>query len=115
MQGFLRKKKNKNSRSVQRQQVAARVSISHSLIGTINAISREISDTGMFVHVQDLPRLPKGAHLRVQLLDSAQPEIIFNTRVVRINEEGMGLVFVDYELDGERHEMEKLLKMLGKK
>lgn len=97
-----------------RSTVEARVNISHSHFGTLYALTRDISDTGMFVLLNEIPHLPKGAHLRVQLPESANPDIIFNMRVVRTNREGVALVFVDYELDGKRYKMEKLIKALGK-
>jgi hypothetical protein len=97
-----------------RNSVEARVNISHSHFGTLYALSRDISDTGMFVLLNEIPNLPKGAHVRVQLPESANPDIIFNMRVVRTTREGVALVFVDYELDGKRFKMEKLIKALGK-
>lgn len=115
MHGFLWRKESKERRASFRQVVEARVNISHSHFGTLHALTRDISDSGMFVLLKDVPDLPKGAHLRVQLPESANPAITFNMRVVRTTEDGVGLVFVDYEQDGERHEMSKLLKKLGKK
>ena len=94
--------------------VEARVNISHSHFGTLYAITRDISNTGMFVLLNDMPHLPKGAHVRVQMPESANPDIIFNMRVVRTTSEGVGLVFVDYELDGKRHKIDRLLKAIGK-
>lgn len=108
--GKFRDRRVKASRKV----VEARVNISHSHFGTLYALSRDISDSGMFVLLNEIPNLPKGAHVRVQLPQSANPDIIFNMRVVRKNREGIGLVFVDYELDGKRYKMEKLIKALGK-
>ena len=114
MDGFVWRKETKERRASYRQTIEARVNISHSAFGTLHALTRDISDTGMFVLLNDSPHLPKGAHLRVQLPESSDPDIIFNMRVVRTTEEGVGLVFVDYERDGERHDMAKLLKQLGK-
>jgi hypothetical protein len=112
---FLKRKKLKDRRAkASRGEVVARVNISHSHFGTLHALSKDISDTGMFVLLKEMPHLPKGAHVRVQLPESANPDIIFNMRVVRTNQEGVGLVFVDYELDGKRYKLDKLLKALGK-
>ena len=98
----------------QRNAVEARANISHSHFGTLYALTRDISDTGMFVLLNEIPHLPKGSHVRVQLPESANPDIIFNMRVTRTTRDGVGLVFVDYELDGKRHKIEKLIKALGK-
>lgn len=97
-----------------RSAVEARVNISHSHFGTLYALTKNISDTGMFVLLNEIPHLPKGAHVRVQLPESANPDIIFNMRVARTTREGVGLVFVDYELDGKRYKLDKLIKALGK-
>ena len=97
-----------------RSAVEARVNISHSHFGTLYALTRDISDTGMFVLLNEIPHLPKGAHVRVQLPESANPDIIFNMRVARTTRDGVGLVFVDYELDGKRYKLDKLIKALGK-
>ena len=108
--GKFRDRRAKASRGV----VEARVNITHSHFGTLYAITRDISNTGMFVLLNDIPHLPKGAHVRVQMPESANPDIIFNMRVVRTTHEGVGLVFVDYELDGKRHKIDRLLKAIGK-
>ena len=88
--------------------VKARVCLSHSTFGVIHSHTRDISDTGMFVELIDKPRLPVGAHVKMQMLDSALPEIVFNMKVERTDEEGIALSFVDYELDGQRHSMTSL-------
>jgi len=115
MEGFLWTKDLKERRSSYRQKMEARVDISYSLFGTLHALTSNISDTGMFVLLNNMPHLPKGAHLRVRLPESANPDIIFNMRVVHALGAGVGLAFVDYEQDGKRHDMAKLLKKLEKK
>lgn len=114
MYRFLGIKETKGRRASYRRKIEARVDISHSHFGTLHALTHDISDTGLFVLLNEIPQLPKGAHLRVKLPESANPGIVFNMRVVRTTEEGVGLVFVDYEQGGERHQMAKLLKKLGK-
>ena len=91
-----------------RQTVSAPVKLSHSVFGEIKAVTRDISNSGVFVLLQDKPRLPKGAHIKLQFLGSVYPNVSFNTRVVRVADDGFGLVFVDYECDGERFSMDKL-------
>jgi len=83
--------------------VKARVCLSHSTFGVIHSQTRDISDSGIFVELTDKLRLPVGAHVKLQMLDSALPEIVFNMKVERTDEEGVALSFVDYELDGQRH------------
>ena len=97
-----------NKREQLRQVVNASVKLSHSVFGEIIATTGDISNTGVFVKLDDKPILPKGAHIKLQFLSSVYPNVIFNTRVVRVIDEGFGLVFVDYEYDGERFPMNNL-------
>ena len=90
--------------------VKARVSLSHSTFGVINSHSRDISDSGVYVELRDKPKLPVGAHVKMQMLDSVMPEIVFNVKMERSDEDGIGLSFVDYELNGQRYPMETLKK-----
>jgi hypothetical protein len=98
----------REKRTAARIAVKARVCLSHSTFGVIHSHTRDISDTGVFVELTDKPRLPVGAHLKMQMLDSALPEIVFNMKVERTDDEGIALSFVDYELDGQRHSMTSL-------
>jgi hypothetical protein len=94
--------------------VRARVCLSHSTFGVINSYCRDISDTGVFVELKDKPQLPVGSHIKMQMLDSAMPEIVFNVKMERSDEDGIGLSFVDYELNGQRYPMESLKKKAKK-
>lgn len=95
-------------RSFPRMSVTARMRVSHSRIGTIEGYSVNISDTGLLLHCQDLPKLPRGAHIGLQMLDSANPGIIFNTRVIHMGAAEIGLAIVDYEYNGSRYTLDEL-------
>jgi len=82
--------------------------VSHSKIGTIEGYSVNISDTGLMLHCNKLPDLPRGAHIGLQMLDSANPGIIFNTRVIHMTDSDVGLAIVDYELNGRRFTLDEL-------
>lgn len=97
-----------NKRQELRHIVKASVKLSHSVFGEIDAITADISNTGVFVCIDNKPTLPKGAHIKLQFLSSVYPNVRFNTRVVRVTDEGLGLVFVDYEYHGERFSMDNL-------
>lgn len=97
-----------NKRKQLRQMVNAPVLLSHSAFGEIKAITDDISNTGVFVRIDNKPLLPKGAHIKLQFLSSLYPNVSFNTRVVRLTDEGLGLVFVDYEFGGDRFPMSNL-------
>ena len=103
-----------NKREQLRQLVNAPVKLSHSVIGEIKAVTGDISNTGVFICVENKPTLPKGAHIKLQFLSSVYPNVSFNTRVVRVTEKGFGLVFVDYEYGGERFDMTKLKDIWNK-
>jgi hypothetical protein len=95
-------------RSFPRMLVTARMRVSHSRIGTIEGYSINISDTGLLLRCQDLPKLPRGAHIGLQMLDSANPGIIFNTRVIHMGASEIGLAIVDYEYNGARYTLDEL-------
>lgn len=97
-----------------RQLVNAQVLLSHSVFGEIKAFTSDISNTGVFVRINNKPTLPKGAHIKLQFLNSANPNVSFNTRVVRVTDEGFGLVFVDYEYGGDRFAMKNLKQIWNK-
>jgi hypothetical protein len=95
-------------RSFPRMPVTARMRVSHSRIGTIEGYSINISDTGLLLRCQELPKLPRGAHIGLQMLDSANPGIIFNTRVIHMGTAEIGLAIVDYEYNGARYTLDEL-------
>lgn len=103
-----------NKRLQLRQLVNASVKLSHSAFGEITAVTGDISNTGAFIHVDDKPALPKGAHIKLQFLSSVYPDVSFNTRVVRTTDKGFGLVFVDYEYEGNRFSMDNLKHIWNK-
>lgn len=98
----------KDRRLSPRKRVISSVRVSHQLFGELDGRSRDISDAGLYVVSPNLPNLPKGAHVSLQLMDSSNPFIFFNTRVVRVSNNGIGLAIVDYEVDGERFRLDEL-------
>lgn len=93
-----------------RNPVYARVRISHSVFGGIDGVTADISDSGVFARHDNLPILPVGSHINLQFLDSANPEIRFNAKVTRQTPKGIGLVLVDYEVNGQRFSINELKK-----
>ncbi len=98
-----------------RHLVNARVQLVHAAIGKVAARTRDISDSGIFAEVYPVPRLPNGSHVKMHMLDSAQPAIAFNMKVVRITKNGLGLMFIDYELDGQRFTIDTLREHFKRK
>lgn len=102
-------------RSFLRKLVSARVKLLHGSIGELVAHTRDVSDSGVFVEIHPVPNLPTGAHVKMQMLDSFMPQITFNMKVARTTVDGVGLMFVDYEVAGERFSMAVLRKQFKKK
>ncbi|MGD9386548.1 MAG: PilZ domain-containing protein [Thioalkalispiraceae bacterium] len=98
-----------------RHLVNARVKLTHSSIGEVVARTRDISDSGVFVEAYPVPRLPHGSHIKMQLLDSTEPDLAFNMKVARVEGNGLGLIFIDYEVNGERYTIENLRQQLSKR
>ena len=98
-----------------RRFVNARVQLTHSAIGKVQGRTRDISDSGLFVETYPVPKLPNGSYVKMHMLDSSLPGIAFNMKVVRRVSDGLGLKFVDYELDGERFSIDTLREHFKKK
>lgn len=96
-------------RKYPRNLVNARVNISHGSFGSLDALTVEISDGGMSVTLENERKIPEGSHLQVRMLDSANPHINFNMKVIRSEGRIMGLQFIDYELEGQRHRIDELI------
>lgn len=89
--------------------VGAPVSISHGSLGVLLATTVNISDGGMQVRLKTPLKIPEGSHLQVKMLNSANPNISFNMKVIRSSGDTLGMQFIDYELEGERHKIEELI------
>lgn len=98
-----------------RRLINARVRLAHTTIGEVKARTRDISDSGVFVEAFPVPKLPIGSHVKMNLLDSSQPNIEFNMKVARIEPDGLGLMFIDYEFNGERHTIDSLRQQFRNK
>jgi len=83
-----------------RNAVAARLRLTHPRHGSFEAVSRDISDGGLYLTAGRLPPFMPGATVQLQLLDSLNPAIVFNARVARGDDRGLALEVIDYELGG---------------
>lgn len=95
-------------RKYERKLVKAGVKLFHPVFGETEAITRNISNGGVFVIVPPENELPQGTELKMQLLESSDPNVIFNMRVVRKDKAGMGLMFINFEANGEQYDLNKL-------
>lgn len=94
--------------------VNAKVMLVHGSFGELRAVTRDISDSGVFVSITPVPKLPVGSHIKMHMLDSKNPAIAFNMKVVRSTADGVGMIFIDYEIAGQRYPMDKLRNQLKK-
>ena len=98
-----------------RHLVNARVQLVHSAIGHVNGRTRDISDSGVFIEIFPVPKLPNGSNVKMHMLDSSEPAIAFNMKVVRTVKDGIGLLFIDYEYDGQRYSIDTLREIFRNK
>ena len=91
-----------------RKSTMARVKLSHSVFGELRGATVDISDSGVFVTLSRVPKLPLGSHVNLQFVDSANPELRFNAKVVRQTRDGVALRLVDYEFRGSRYGLDEL-------
>ncbi len=89
-------------RKHRRKLVNSRVQISHFRFGSVETRTRDISDGGVLVLTNSgLVDVRIKDELQLIFLDSGQMDIIFNMDVIRINEAGIGLKFLNYEKGAE--------------
>lgn len=97
-----------------RKLVNARVSLEHPALGNLETYTHDISNGGTYVLVQDVPDLAVGSVLQMCMLDSGQPDIIFDMELVRIDKLGLGLKFLGYSQQGQKYMMDDLQQMWQK-
>src|SRR5210317_465590 len=97
-----------------RKLVNASIRLIHDSFGEIDSIARDISNGGVFVIVQPEHEIDIGGKLKMVLLESSGPDVLFNMQVMRHDKGGMGLMFLNFEVDGEKFEMKKLNKFWSK-
>lgn len=78
-----------------RTRITLKVKITHPLIGTVTFLTRDLSDNGMFVIIKGSPPPPVGEIVDAQILDVVDQPPVCRMRVVRLNNEGVGLVLCE--------------------
>ena len=91
-----------------RHPVQARIRISNNFIGILEGYSRDISNNGVFLYLNPVPPIARGAYLSLNMLDSVNPDILFNARVIRTSARGVAISLVDYEIQGRRYTLDEL-------
>lgn len=95
-------------RAHKRKLVNASIHLSHDSFGEIESIARDISNGGVFVIIQPEHEVDIGEQVQMRLLESTDPNVLFNMQVVRHDKGGMGLMFISFEVNGEQFEMKNL-------
>ena len=91
--------------------VDARVVLYHSSFSKMQGRTRDISDGGVFVVLDNATELKQGALIKMVMLESPNKDIIFNMSLVRQVQDGVALRFIDYEVEGKRYSMDELREM----
>ena len=86
----------KEKRTNIRTNVSLKITLSHPMTGTITAVTRDISNGGAFIVTAERDKLPVGSIVTVQTQDGAEDAPILRMRVVRHEDEGIGLEFIDH-------------------
>ncbi len=84
-----------------RHAVQARVKLYHPEFGAVDGVSSNISDGGVYVEVAEMPAVRPGEAVKMVLLDSRNPDFIFNCEVARVEEGALALAILSYESGGQ--------------
>ncbi len=78
-----------------RTKLTSNVKLTHPDVGTIEVKTRDISDGGIYLlsSITNLP--PVGSEVTVQLIDTPFEAPILSMRIVRLENNGIGLAFID--------------------
>lgn len=79
-----------------RTQVNLKVNVTHPVLGSVNLLTRDISDNGMFVIIRGPALLPIGEIVNVQVLDVVDHPPVCRMKVVRLENGGVGLMLCDH-------------------
>ena len=69
-------------RLFKRKLVNASVKLFHDSFGEIESITKDISNGGVFVIVQPQHEVPVGEQMKMALLQSSDPNVLFNMEVI---------------------------------
>lgn len=97
-------------RRYKRKLINARVKLYHPSIDAIEGTTRDISDGGLFITIQPVPDVKPGDEVKLLLLESANPGVIFTMRVIRKEQQGLGLQFESFEEGGRKGSIRELRK-----
>ena len=93
-----------------RRSVVSNVQLDHEMLGKTIGSTVNISDTGILLLVDALAQQTflAEAMIKLSLLDSINPEIVFTARVVRNTDHGLAINLLGYEFRGESYPLSEL-------
>jgi hypothetical protein len=78
------------------------------VFGEFIGISRNISDSGVFIDIEPFLGLQTENEHKLVFINSVNNRVIFNVKFVRDTEQGIAFQFVDYETAGVRYQIDDL-------
>lgn len=83
----------------ERQQLDTRVRLYHPEFGSLDGVSRDMSDGGIFILLDEVPAVhPGNGNSRFQC-GFRNMDIVFDACCVRTTEQGLALAFIEEESD----------------
>lgn len=83
-----------NQRHQVRTPMKCRIKISHPSFGDLLALTRDLSESGVYVRHPQMAEMLVGTEVIGQVQDLPFPAPVLKMRVVRIDTEGAGLIFL---------------------
>ena len=85
----------RDNRQYERTPLRTRIRITHDTFGELLVKTRDISYGGVFVLITDRPMPPVGTVIEGQVQDDYGERPVVKMEIVRIETEGVGLMFVE--------------------
>lgn len=84
----------RNRRRHMRTKLRARIKLKHPSVGELIVHTGDISDGGVFIYADGVELPPIGSEVKVQVQDLPVDAPELSARIVRIENEGIGLEFI---------------------
>ena len=96
-----------------RQTVQTPVKLYSKLFGEFKGVSRNISDSGLFIEIEPFVGLQAEKEQKLVFINSSNKRVIFNVKFVRDTDNGLAFKFIDFETAGQRYPLEELRNLRG--
>lgn len=82
-------------RQYPRMPISSKIRISHPSFGSMVVMTRDVSNGGVFLLMDDIPDLSTGSVVEGQIQDDVPDRPVVQMEIVRIDPEGVGLRFLE--------------------